>query len=72
MLDPNFRDEHPLDLAFSMAEIAKRCVARDLNSRPNVSEVFMILSKIQSSTLEWDPSDDLERSRSVSQVFDSR
>lgn len=71
-MDPNLRDEYPLDLAFSMAEIAKRCVARDLNSRPNVSEVFMILSKIQSSTLEWDPSDDLERSRSVSQVSDSR
>lgn len=71
-MDPNLRDEYSLDLAFSMAEIAKRCVARDLNSRPNVSEVFMILSKIQSSTLDWDPSDDLERSRSVSQVSDSR
>ncbi|KAI5433680.1 protein LYK5 [Lathyrus oleraceus] len=66
-MDPNLRDEYPLDLAYSMAEIAKRCVARDLNSRPNVSEVFMVLSKIQSSTLDWDPS-----SRSVSQVSDSR
>ncbi|CAK8538488.1 unnamed protein product [Lathyrus sativus] len=65
-MDPNLRDEYPLDLAYSMAEIAKRCVARDLNSRPNVSEVFMVLSKIQSSTLDWDPS-----SRSVSQVSDS-
>ncbi|CAK8538489.1 unnamed protein product [Lathyrus sativus] len=70
-MDPNLRDEYPLDLAYSMAEIAKRCVARDLNSRPNVSEVFMVLSKIQSSTLDWDPSDELERSRSVSQVSDS-
>ncbi|KAI5433681.1 protein LYK5 [Lathyrus oleraceus] len=65
-MDPNLRGEYPLDLAYSMAEIAKRCVARDLNSRPNVSEVFMVLSKIQSSTLDWDPS-----SRSVSQVSDS-
>ncbi|XP_058743207.1 protein LYK5-like [Vicia villosa] len=65
-MDPNLRDEYPMDLAYSMAEIAKRCVARDLNSRPNVSEVFMVLSKIQSSTLDWDPS-----SRSVSQVSDS-
>ncbi|XP_058748300.1 protein LYK5-like [Vicia villosa] len=71
-MDPNLRDEYPLDLAYSMAEIAKRCVNRDLNSRPNVSEVFMVLSKIQSSTLDWDPSDELERSRSVSQVSDSR
>ncbi|KAL5101666.1 hypothetical protein RYX36_005993 [Vicia faba] len=65
-MDPNLRDEYPLDLAYSMAEIAKRCVHRDLNSRPNVSEVFMVLSKIQSSTLDWDP-----LSRSVSQVSDS-
>ncbi|KAL5101668.1 hypothetical protein RYX36_005995 [Vicia faba] len=70
-MDPNLRDEYPLDLAYSMAEIAKRCVHGDLNSRPNVSEVFMVLSKIQSSTLDWDPSNELEKSRSVSQVSDS-
>ncbi|KAK7372614.1 hypothetical protein VNO80_06000 [Phaseolus coccineus] len=71
-MDPNLRDEYPLELAYSMAELAKRCVARDLNSRPQISEVFMTLSKIQSSTLDWDPSDELERSRSVSQISDSR
>ncbi|KAK7300389.1 hypothetical protein RJT34_11233 [Clitoria ternatea] len=71
-MDPTLRDEYPLDLAYSMAEIAKRCVARDVNSRPNISEVFMTLSKIQSSTLDWDPSDELERSRSVSQISATR
>jgi len=71
-MDPNLRDEYPLELAYSTAELAKRCVARDLNSRPQISEVFMTLSKIQSSTLDWDPSDDLERSRSVSQTSDSK
>ncbi|GAU14442.1 hypothetical protein TSUD_249820 [Trifolium subterraneum] len=71
-MDPNLRDEYPLELAYSMAEIAKRCVAKDLNTRPNVSEVFMVLSKIQSSTLDWDPSDELERSRSGSHVSDSK
>ncbi|CAJ1971140.1 unnamed protein product [Sphenostylis stenocarpa] len=71
-MDPNLRDEYPLELAYSMAELAKRCVARDLNSRPQISEVLMTLSKIQSSTLDWDPSDELERSRSVSQISDSR
>ncbi|KAL4349653.1 hypothetical protein AHAS_Ahas10G0063500 [Arachis hypogaea] len=45
----------------SLIELAKKCVARDINSRPNISEVFMTLSKIQSSTLNWDPSDELER-----------
>nr|KYP71025.1 Protein STRUBBELIG-RECEPTOR FAMILY 8 [Cajanus cajan] len=71
-MDPNLRGEYPLDLAYSMAELAKLCVAHDLNSRPQISEVFMTLSKIQSSSLDWDPSDDLERSRSVSQTSDSR
>ncbi|WVY91934.1 hypothetical protein V8G54_037448 [Vigna mungo] len=71
-MDPNLRDEYPLELAYSMAELAKRCVARDLNARPQISEVFMTLSKIQSSTMDWDPSDELERSRSVSQISDSR
>ncbi|KAK7320534.1 hypothetical protein VNO77_30089 [Canavalia gladiata] len=71
-MDPTLRDEYPLDLAYSMAEIAKRCVAHDLNSRPNISEVFMTLSKIHSSTLDWDPSDELERFRFVSQISDSR
>ncbi|WJX59058.1 hypothetical protein P8452_44441 [Trifolium repens] len=71
-MDPNLRDEYPLELAYSMAEIAKRCVAKDLNLRPNVSEVFMVLSKIHSSTLDWDPSEELERSRSGSHVSDSK
>lgn len=71
-MDPNLRGEYPLDLAYSMAELAKRCVARDLNSRPLIDEVFMTLSKIQSSSLDWDPSDELERSRSVGQISDSR
>ncbi|TKY57014.1 LYK5 protein [Spatholobus suberectus] len=71
-MDPNLRDEYPLDLAYTMAELAKQCVARDLNSRPQISEVFMTLSKIQSSSLDWDPSDELERSRSASQIYDSR
>lgn len=71
-MDPNLRGEYPLDLAYSMAELAKRCVAHDLNSRPLIDEVFITLSKIQSSSLDWDPSDDLERSRSVGLSSSSR
>ena len=33
-MDPNLRYEYPLELAYSMAELAKRYVARDLNARP--------------------------------------
>lgn len=66
-IDPYMKKEYPLDLAHSMAKLAKDCVARDLNSRPAMSEVFMDLSKILSSSLDWDPSDELERSTSVGQ-----
>lgn len=65
-IDPSLKDEYPLDLAFSMAQLAKSCVDRDLNSRPAITEAFMTLSKILSSSLDWDPSDELERSRSLS------
>lgn len=65
-MDPCLRDEYPLDLAYSMAQLARSCVADDLNSRPNISEVFMTLSKIHSSSLDWDPSDELDYSRSMS------
>ncbi|KAL5557631.1 hypothetical protein UlMin_033842 [Ulmus minor] len=63
-IDPALK-EYPLDLAFSLAQLAKACVARDLNSRPLVAEAFMTLSKILSSTQDWDPSDDLHRSFSL-------
>ncbi|KAI4305763.1 hypothetical protein L6164_029110 [Bauhinia variegata] len=67
-MDPTLRNEYPFDLAYSMAQIAKRCVARDLNSRPVTADVFITLSKIHSSTLDWDPSDEYERSGFVSQA----
>lgn len=65
-IDPSLRNEYPLDLAFSMAELARRCVAHDLNSRPAMPEVLMTLSKIYSSSMDWDPSDELDNSRSMS------
>jgi hypothetical protein len=68
-IDASLRHEYPLDLAFSMAQLAKNCVAHDLNSRPAMSEVFMTLSKIFSSSLDWDPSDELQRSSSLSHTY---
>ena len=64
-VDPSLRHEYPLDIAFSMAQLAKNCVAHRLNSRPAMPEVFMTLSKIHSSSLNWDPSDELKRSGSL-------
>jgi hypothetical protein len=59
-MDPTMRSDYPLDMAYSLAEITKCCVARDHNLRPNISEVLIILSKIHSSSLDWDPSDEVE------------
>ncbi|XP_031270098.1 protein LYK5-like isoform X4 [Pistacia vera] len=64
-MDPSLRNEYPLDLAFSVAQLAKNCVAHDLNARPSMVEVFINLSKILSSLSDWDPSDELDRSKSV-------
>ncbi|XP_022718676.1 protein LYK5-like [Durio zibethinus] len=65
-IDPSLRPEYPLDLAFSMAQLAKICVAHDINARPSMSEVLVTLSKILSSSLDWDPSDEFQRSTSLS------
>ncbi|KAK9265559.1 hypothetical protein L1049_020883 [Liquidambar formosana] len=51
-VDPSMRDEYPLDLAYSMAQLANNCVAYDPNSRPTMSEVSMTLSKILSSSMD--------------------
>ncbi|KAB1203485.1 Protein LYK5 [Morella rubra] len=64
-IDHSLGQEYPLDLAFSMAQLAKSCVAHDLNTRPAIQEVFMTLSKILSSSLDWDPSYELEQSTST-------
>ncbi|KAF6160900.1 hypothetical protein GIB67_025435 [Kingdonia uniflora] len=64
-IDASLKREYPLDLAFSMAQLAMNCVDKDLNSRPTMADVFMSLSKILSSSLDWDPSDELGHSRSL-------
>lgn len=56
---------YPLDLAFPMAQQAKSCVYHDLNTRASITQVFMILSKFLSSSFDWDPSDELDRSTSL-------
>ncbi|XP_022850687.1 protein LYK5-like [Olea europaea var. sylvestris] len=61
-MDPRLGKGYPTELAYSMAELAKNCVAHDLNSRLTVADVFMVLSKILSSSLDWVPSDDLQNS----------
>uniref|UniRef100_A0A1J3E0F5 Protein LYK5 n=1 Tax=Noccaea caerulescens TaxID=107243 RepID=A0A1J3E0F5_NOCCA len=58
-MDPSLGDEYPLELAFTMAQLAKSCVAADLNSRPSVAQVLTTLLMIVSSSIDWEPSHDL-------------
>ncbi|KAM7255941.1 hypothetical protein ACFE04_011682 [Oxalis oulophora] len=69
-IDPSMGRDYPLDLAFSVAQLAKLCVAKDLNSRPGMPEVVMTLSKILSSSLDWDSSDELDHSNSMMSIGD--
>ena len=63
--DTFLKPKYPLELAFSMAQLAKICVANDLTARPTMSEVLVTLSKILSFSLDWDPSDEFQRSTSL-------
>ncbi|KAL0440569.1 UNVERIFIED_CONTAM: protein LYK5 [Sesamum latifolium] len=55
-MDPWLGEEYPLELAYSMAQLARSCVANNLDARPPLSEVFMALSKLLLTSLDWDPS----------------
>ncbi|KAL3845940.1 hypothetical protein ACJIZ3_003343 [Penstemon smallii] len=65
-VDPLLGEDYPLDLAYSMAQLARSCVAHNLNERPTVSEVFFALSRLLSSSMDWDPSHGLQQSTSFS------
>ncbi|KAL0671131.1 hypothetical protein Bca4012_033835 [Brassica carinata] len=58
-MDSSLGDEYPLELAFTMAQLAKSCVAPDINSRPSIAQVLTTLLMIVSSSIDWEPSHDL-------------
>ncbi|KAH0886743.1 hypothetical protein HID58_062839, partial [Brassica napus] len=47
-MDSSLGDEYPLELAFTMAQLAKSCVAPDINSRPSIAQVLTTLLMIVS------------------------
>ncbi|XP_057534240.1 protein LYK5-like [Amaranthus tricolor] len=65
-MDSNLGREYPLDLAYTMAQLGYKCVDPNMNARPSMTEVSMTLTKIYSSSLDWDPSDELANSSSRS------
>ncbi|XP_050213149.1 protein LYK5 [Mercurialis annua] len=65
-MDPSLGNQYPLDLAFSLAQLAQTCVSPDINARPFITQVVISISKILSSSLDWDPSLELQSSKSIS------
>lgn len=57
-MDKRLGEDYPLEQAYTMAVLARTCVARNVDARPPVSEVFVALSALRSSSLDWDPSQD--------------
>jgi serine/threonine protein kinase len=56
-MDPRLHGDFPMDLALAMAALALRCVATEPRARPAMDEVFISLSAVYNSTLDWDPTD---------------
>ncbi|XWS57965.1 hypothetical protein CRYUN_Cryun09bG0218500 [Craigia yunnanensis] len=64
-IDRTLRAEYPLGLALSMVQLARNCVADDLNARPSMAEVLIAVTKILSS-LDWCPSIEFQSQSSPS------
>ena len=56
-MDLRLHGDFLMDLALAMAALALRCVATEPRARPAMDEVFVSLSAVYNSTLDWDPSD---------------
>ncbi|XP_066383811.1 protein LYK5-like, partial [Miscanthus floridulus] len=48
-MDPRLHCHYPFGLAFTMAALAMRCVAREPRARPSMSEVLVLLSAMHQS-----------------------
>ncbi|XP_077216408.1 protein kinase superfamily protein [Tasmannia lanceolata] len=64
-VDPCLQPDYPFDSVFTMAQLAMNCLAQDPSSRPTMAEIFMSLSKILSSSLDSDSSDNASSGSAV-------
>ncbi|EAZ01736.1 hypothetical protein OsI_23764 [Oryza sativa Indica Group] len=54
-MDSRLRGDYPSEVALAMAALALRCVAREPRARPSMVEVFLSLSALHGTTLDWAP-----------------
>lgn len=59
-MNPRLQGHYPFGLAFTMATLALRCVAREPRSRPSMGEVLVLVSAVHGSTADWDLQNYLE------------
>ncbi|KAK1313413.1 Protein LYK5 [Acorus calamus] len=55
-IDPCLESDYPFELAFGLVQLEMRCVARNPGPRLSMREVFVSISTINSSSMDWDPS----------------
>ncbi|CAN6207211.1 unnamed protein product [Urochloa humidicola] len=55
LMDPRLQGHYPFGLAFTMATLALRCVAREPSARPSMGEALVLVSAVHDSTMDWDP-----------------
>ncbi|CAN6216248.1 unnamed protein product [Urochloa humidicola] len=54
-MDPRLQGHYPFGLAFTMAALAMRCVAREPGARPSMGEALVLVSAVHDATMDWDP-----------------
>lgn len=59
-MDRRLQNAYPLDCAYSVALLARSCVADDPDARPSTREVAYTLAKALETSLEWEPSSTIE------------
>lgn len=67
-MDLRFQNMYPLDCAYSVALLARSCVADDPSARPHIRDVAYTLAKVLEISLEWEPSAVLETYNSNSHL----
>lgn len=55
-IDPRLQNAYPRDIAWSVASLAKTCVATDPAQRPDMKEISFRLSKLCQASQEWESS----------------
>jgi serine/threonine protein kinase len=53
-IDPRLQNAYPRDIAWSVASLAKTCVATDPAQRPDMKEISFALSKLYQASQEWE------------------